>query len=81
MDENKKDTGNHSKSPDNKRPKGNIWIALIITVVIVLMIGSIYNYAVKSQYTETDYNHFLSAMEKGELTEVQLQYDRIVYMT
>ena len=66
---------------NGKKPKINIWITLLITVAIVLIISAVYNAIIKSQYTETTYSHFLNAKETGNLSEVQLQYDRIVYMT
>ena len=66
---------------DNKRPKGNIWITLIITVAIILIISSVYNAVTKGQYTEKTYSDFLAAMNAGELSEVELRYDRIIYLT
>ena len=74
---------NRNKPNDPKKPgkKGNIWVTLIITVAIVLLISSVYNAIVKSQYTETTLTHFFEAKEAGNLSEVQIQYDRIVYMT
>ncbi len=71
----------NDRNGDGKRPKGSIWLALIITVALVLIISSVYNMVVNSQYTQTTYSDFLTAMEKGELVEVELQYDRIVYLT
>ena len=73
---------NKPNDPKNqgKKPK-RIWVTLIITVAIVLLISSVYNAIVKSQYTETTLTHFFEAKEAGELSEVQIQYDRIVYMT
>ena len=74
---------NPNKPPQDgdKRPKGNIWIALIITLGIVLLITSVYNMVRNSQYTETPLSEFLSTMEAGQLAEVEIQYDRIIYMT
>ncbi|MBE6986367.1 MAG: ATP-dependent zinc metalloprotease FtsH [Ruminococcaceae bacterium] len=34
-----------------------------------------------SQYTQTTFSDFLTAMENGELDEVEIQYDRIYYLT
>ena len=67
--------------PDGKRPKGNIWITLIISLAIILIISSVYNAIVSSQYQQTSYTDFLSAWEGGQLSEVELQYDRVIYMT
>ncbi len=68
------------KPGENKKPR-NIWATLIITVAIILLISWIYNAVVKSQYTETTYSDFLSAMENGQLSEVELHYDRVYYLT
>ena len=73
--------GRGDNRPDDKKPKNNRILALLIAVVVVLAISSIYNAVVNSQYTEKDYNDFLSAMEAGDLAEVELQYDRILYLT
>jgi len=50
-------------------------------VVIVLLISAVYNAVVDSQYKETTYDEFLKQMEAGNIKEVELQYDRIVYLT
>ena len=83
MDPNKKDSPNNKNNNDRggKRPKGNILLAIVITVAVVLIISSIYNAIAGSKYTETDFNEFLDAMENGQLSEVEIQYDRIIYMT
>ncbi len=66
---------------DGKKPKGNLWVILLITVVIVLAISTIFNAVMNSQYTETTYSDFAKAMQSDNLSEVQLHYDRIIYMT
>ena len=73
----------NNRKPDNrdKKPKGNLWITLVITAAVILVISLIYNQVLHSLQTESDYNHFLEAMENNNLAEVELQYDRIVYMT
>ena len=70
------------KKPDGeKRPRGRIWVTILVTVAIVLIISGIYNMIVGSQYTEVTYSDFLVAMNTGNLAEVELRYDRIVYLT
>jgi len=71
------------KSPDNedKKPKGRFFLTLFISVAVLLAIFSIYNAITRSQYQQTTYSHFLDAMENGQLSEVELRFDRIVYMT
>ena len=73
----------NQKPGDNPKPKGNLWVTLIITVAIVLVISGIYNMIRDSQYVETTYSDFLSQVEKNNLAEVefQYQYGRILYMT
>ena len=73
-------SGGDGKSGD-KKPRGNIVLALIITAVVVIGITSIYNAIMKSRYNETDYNQFLEVMDAGELAEVELRADRIIYMS
>ena len=79
---------NHNEQPNNrnnngsgKRPRGNIWLMLVIAIAIVLIISSIYNAVSSSQYTLTTYSDFLAEKEAGNLAEVELQYDRVIYMT
>ena len=82
MEPNRNDSKNRSNNPgDNKRPKSSIWITLIISVAIVLAISLIYNAVARSQYTQTTYTEFREAMENGQLEEVQLLYDRVIYLT
>ena len=73
------ETGKDGAQP--KRPKGNILVAFVITLAIVLLIGGIYKLISSSQYKETTYSDFLASMAAGELAEVELRYDRIQYMT
>lgn len=78
---------NNSNSPNKndpkggKRPRGNIWLMLVITVAIILIISSVYSAIVSSQYQETDFSHFMGAWEGGQLVEVELHYDRVYYLT
>ena len=66
---------------DGKRPKLNIWVTILITVAIVILISTIFNAVSNSQYTETTYSDFLAAKAAGNLEEVEIRYDRIVYLT
>jgi len=77
----KNNNQNRPPQGNDKKPKGNIWITLIISVVIVLLIATVYNMVTNSQYTKTTFSEFMDAMENGQLTEVELQSDRIIYMT
>ena len=76
------DSNNPNKKPNGgDRPKNNIVTALLITLVIVLLFSWVFNSVEKSQYTETTYSDFLNAKNAGQLSEVEIQYDRILYMT
>ena len=71
-----------NNQPGNgKKPKPSIWITLLLTVGIVLLISSVFSAVSGSQYTETTYSDFKTAMEQGQLEEVEIQSDRIVYLT
>ena len=72
-----------NRKPDNrdKKPKNNLWVTLIITAAVILIISLVYNSIMHSLQTEVDFNAFLDEMAKGNLHEVELQHDRIVYMT
>ncbi len=77
------DTNDSSKKnprEEDKKPK-NIWLALIITIAIVLGISMIYNAISGSQYKEVTYSDFIAAKNSGQLSEVEFQNDRIIYLT
>ena len=78
MEQNK---NNPQKDGGNKRPKSSILFSLIIAVAIVVVIGTVYNIIASNQYTETKYSDFLEAMKSNNLAQVELRYDRIVYLT
>ena len=76
------DRNNKNKNHNNGgKKKGNLLVTLIITAAVILLISAVFNYAVNSQYKETTYTHFMDAMEADNLEEVELRYDRIVYLT
>ena len=80
MDPNK-NNGSGKNGPDNNKPKWNLWGALVITVAIILLISSLFNMISKSQYTAATYTDFRDAMLSNQLAEVQIQPDRLVYLT
>ncbi len=69
------------KKPDGKRPKSNILITIMITVAIILIISTIYNAISRSQYTQTTFSDFMADAKKDNLAEVEIRYDRVLYMT
>ncbi len=78
MDQNKNQP---PKKPDGKPPRGRIWVAIMVTVALVLMISTVYNNVKNSQYTQTTLSEFYDALENNNLSEVEVQYDRVVYLT
>ena len=83
MDMNRKDPPQNgpNKGGDNKTPKNNIWITLLIAVAAVFAISSIYSAINKSQYNQTTWSDFRQAMAAGQIAEAEIQYDRIIYLT
>ena len=65
---------------EEKRPK-NIWITILITVVIILIITSVYSAIAGSRYEEVTYSDFQSEMAADNLAEVEMRYDRLIYLT
>ena len=78
---NNNNNNNNGKKPGGNRPKGSIGTALLITLAIVLLVNWIYGSISKSQYTQTSFSDFLAAKDAGQLSEVEIQSDRIIYMT
>ncbi len=71
----------HNKRPDGDRPKNSYFTPLMIALVLVLVFSWVMNTVEKSQYTETTIADFWEAMEGGQLAEVEIKGDRILYMT
>ena len=78
---NNNNNNNDGRKPGGNRPKGSIGTALLITLAIVLLVNWIYGTVSKSQYTQTSFSDFLAAKDAGQLSEVEIQSDRIIYMT
>ena len=83
MESNRNNSPNNgpNKPGDNKSPKNNIWITLMIAVAVVFVISGIYNMISNSQYHQTTWSDFRTSMEAGEIVEAEIQYDRIIYLT
>jgi cell division protease FtsH len=80
MEQNRNNSNSSGQNPD-KRPKGNFLLPLIIAVGLLLIVSSLWGNIKRSQYTETSYSDFLVAMEGQNLAEVEIQDDRLIYMT
>ena len=80
MEQNRNDQNKNPKDNNNK-PKSNIWVTLIISVALILVINAVFNFVKNSQYTQTSFSHFVETKEDGQLAEVELRFDRILYLT
>ena len=65
---------------DDKKPK-NLAATILISLAILLAVISIFNFVDSSKYTETTYSDFVDEMNANKLEEVEIKYDRIIYMT
>ena len=82
MDPKNTDSQNRNNTPNGeKKPRSRIWMTLLFTLAISLIIFFIYNTITGSNYEEVTFSDFLDAKESGQLAEVQISYDRIVYLT
>ena len=80
MDPNRGNDPNNQK-PGGNRPKGSYFTPLMIALILVLLFSWVMNTVEKSQYTETTWSDFIAAKDAGQLAEVEIRYDRILYMT
>ena len=76
MDQNRND---NNEQP--KKPKNRFLVTLVISALLLLVIIAAYNFVQSSQYSQQTLSHFLEAKAAGQLKEVELRADRIVYMT
>ncbi len=81
MDPKENKNANNGTPQDGKQPKRSLGIALFATVAIVLLISFIFNSISKGMYTETTYSQFREYMDAGQLVEVEIHADRILFLT
>ena len=81
MDSERNNPNNNPKNPGGDKPKTNGWFALTIAILIVLAVSTIFNAVSKGQYTEQTWSDFRKEMAEGNLSEVDLYYDRVIYLT
>ena len=67
--------------PEGGKPKPSGWLALTIAILVVLAVSTIFRTVSNSQYTKTTWSDFRTAVDAGNLSEVKLEYDRVIYMT
>ena len=80
MDNKQQKPRNNKPGSENDRPK-HIGTAIIVSLALILLFTWVFNTISNSQYTQTTYSEFLTAKENGNLAEVEVKYDRILYMT
>ena len=81
MEPNRGNDHNKNKRPEGDRPKNNYFTPLMIALVLVLIFSWVMNTVEKSQYTETRWDEFVEAKKAGQLAEVEIQVDRLLYLT
>ncbi len=81
MEPNRGNDHNKNKRPEGDRPKNNYFTPLMIALVLVLIFSWVMNAVEKSQYTETRWDEFVEAKKAGQLAEVEIQVDRLLYLT
>ena len=78
MDSNKNQP---QKKPEDKRPKSNIWITILVSVALVLLISVVFNAVRNNKYTQTTFSEFMAEAAADNLAEVEIHHDRVLYMT
>ena len=84
MDQNRNNpsqNGPNKPGGNGEKPSNNRWVSLIIAVAIVLAVSGIFNAVRSSQYTQTTWSDFRSAMEAHQIVESEIHYDRVIYLT
>ena len=82
MEPNRNDSQNNKPGQNGpQKPKGRLGFTILVTVAIFLVFSWAFNAVRNSKYVEATYSDFLKAMNAESLMEVELQYDRIIYMT
>ena len=81
MDLNPKNSPPKPNKPGDDKRKPNRWLALVVAIGAVLLIGTIYNTITNSQYTQTTWTDFRKAMNEEQIVEAVIQYDRVIYLT
>ena len=82
MEPNRNDSSkNNNNTPDGKKPRSRVFTMLLIAIAVVMLITGLYNALADSKYQLKTYSDFLTEMEAGNLSEVEIHADRIYYMT
>ena len=82
MDPNRNDPNRKSpQGPEGEKPKTNGWVALTIAILVVLAFSTLFRNISNSQYTQTTWSDFRTAVAEDNLSEVNIHHDRVIYMT
>ena len=69
------------QGPDAEKPKTNGWVALTIAILVVLAFSTLFRNISNSQYDQTTWSDFRTAVAENNLSEVNIHHDRVIYMT
>ena len=75
------DQNNERKPDQNGKPPKSKLPLLLLSVVVILGISLIAGMISDGQYTKTTFSEFMNDVDAGNISEVELHYDRIYYMT
>ena len=79
MDPNRNDPNRKSpQGPEGEKPKTNGWVALTIAILVVLAFSTLFRNISNSQYTQTTWSDFRTAVSEDNLTEVKIHHDRVI---
>ncbi len=79
--DNNEQTKPKNPKPGESKPKGFSFASIIFTLVLTLLIVWVYNSVTQGKYQKVDYTQFMTTYQEGQLAEVQIKYDRIIYLT
>jgi len=78
MEQNNKD---NKPQDEQKKPRGNLVATILISIAIFLIISSVFNMVNSSHYTKTTYSEFRAEVSAGNIAEVLIKHDRVLYLT
>ena len=74
-------TEHNRKDKNGEPPKKSVLLYVIIAATVLLGVWLVFNLITNAQYQHESFSHFLEAKNSDNLAEVQLHYDRIIYLT
>ena len=82
MDPNRNDPNRKPpQGPEGEKPRTNGWVVLTIAILVVLAFSTLFRNISNSQYTQTTWSDFRTAVADDNLSEVNIHHDRVIYMT